>query len=178
MAEWLEKNTVYEGAILNVASARVRVGEQVVHFDVIEHNGGVAVVPLLGEEVLLVRQPRIVVGENLLEIPAGKLERGDDVEARARAELEEETGYRAGRLEKAVEFYVSPGYTTERIVIYLAFDLEPVGARPEDTEEIELVRLTIAEARRLLDEGQFRDGKTIIGLRHLLATLERSRHVA
>lgn len=172
MAEWLEKNTIYEGAILSVASARVRVGEQVVHFDVIEHNGGVAVAPLLGREVLLVRQPRIVVGENLLEIPAGKLERGDDTEARARAELEEETGYRAGRMEKAAEFYVSPGYTTERIVIYLAFDLEFVGATPESTEEIELVCLPLEDVRRQLDEGRFRDGKTIIGLRQLLAQLE------
>jgi ADP-ribose pyrophosphatase len=172
MAEWLAKTTIYEGAILSVASAYARIGDETVQFDIVEHNGGVAVVPLLAREVLLVRQPRIVVGESLLEIPAGKLEKGDDAESRARAELEEETGYRAGRLEWADEFYVSPGYTTERIIIYLAFDLEFVGARPEATEEIELVRLPLEEVGQLLDEGRFRDGKTIIGLRQLLARLE------
>lgn len=173
MAEWLEKETIYEGAILSVKRARVSAGRQVVNFDIVEHNGGVAVVPVLDKEaVLLVRQPRIVVGEDLLELPAGKLEQGDSPESRAQAELEEETGYRAGRLDKAVEFYVSPGYTTERITIFLAFDLEFTGAIPESSEEIELVQMPLSEIKRHLDEGLFRDGKTIIGLRHLLALLD------
>jgi ADP-ribose pyrophosphatase len=175
MAEWLEQTTVYEGAILSVKSGRVLGGGgRVVDFDIVEHNGGVAVAPLLGRDVLLVSQPRIVIGENLLELPAGKLERGDLPEARARTELEEETGYRAGRLEKAAEFYVSPGYTTERILIYLAFDLEFVGEKPETTEEIELVRLPLEDVRRMLDDGRFRDAKTIIGLRQLIAFLDRN----
>ncbi len=172
MAEWLDQRVIYDGAILTVKSARVRAGDQVVAFDVVEHQGGVAVLPVLGREVLLVRQPRIVVGEALLELPAGKREAGDDDEARARAELEEETGYRAGRLEKAAEFFVSPGYTTERIVIYLATDLEFVGAKPEPSEEIKVERLAIDDLGRLLDEGLFRDAKTIIGLRHLLSRLD------
>jgi ADP-ribose pyrophosphatase len=172
VAEWLDQQIIYEGAILTVKSAHVRAGEQVVAFDVVEHNGGVAVVPVLGQEVLLVRQPRIVVSEELLELPAGKRETGDDDESRARAELEEETGYRAGRLEKAVEFFVSPGYTTERIAIYLATDLKYIGAQPDSSEEIRLERLPIADIGRLLDEGLFRDAKTIIGLRYLLARLD------
>lgn len=172
MAEWLDKQIVYEGAILTVKSARVRAGDEVVAYDVVEHNGGVAVAPVLGREVLLVRQPRIVVGEELLELPAGKREPGDDDESRARAELEEETGYRAGRLEKAGEFFVSPGYTTERIAIYLATDLEYIGARPDSSEEIRVERLPIEDIGRLLDEGLFRDAKTIIGLRYLLARLD------
>lgn len=174
MVDWLEKRTVYEGGVLAVRAGRVRVaGDQVVEFDLVEHDGGVGVVALLEGDVLLVRQTRPAVDEALLEIPAGKLEGGaDDPEARARAELEEETGYRAGRLVRAVEFFVSPGYTTERIVVYLAFDLTHVGARPEATEDIELVRLSLAEVRRMLAEGRFRDGKTIIGLRELLARLD------
>ena len=175
MAEWIAKKTVYEGNILTVKSGRVRTGNgETVPFDIVEHAGGVAVVPLLGDSVLLVRQPRIVVGQDLLEIPAGKREGADDdLEARAQMELEEETGYRAGRLVRAADFFVSPGFSTERIVVYLGFDLTHVGAHPEPTEEIDLVRLPLAEVRRMLAEGHFRDSKTIIGLYALLAHLDR-----
>ena len=175
MAHWSEKKTAYEGSILTVKSGRVVLdsGESVA-FDIVEHDGGVAVVPLLGDNVLLVRQPRMAVEQDLLEIPAGKREADDDDhETRARAELEEETGYRAGRLVQAADFFVSPGFSTERIVVFLGFDLEHVGAHPESTEEIDLVRLPLAEARRMLAEGHFRDSKTIIGLYALLAHLEQ-----
>lgn len=174
MSEWLEQETVYEGAIIRLKRGRVRVGGQVVAFDVVEHHGGVAVVPLLGERVLLVRQPRPVAGRPLLEIPAGKLEGpDDDVAARAQAELGEEVGYRAGRLIPAAEFYVSPGYCTEIIHVFLGLDLTPVEANPEATEEIELVALSLDEVRQMLDARAFHDSKTIIGLRELLAYLEQ-----
>ena len=189
MAHWSEKKTVYEGSILTVKSGRVVLdnGESLA-FDVVEHAGGVAVVPLLeahagnptghslGPRVFLVRQPRLAIGELLLEIPAGKREGADDdLEARAQAELEEETGYRAGRLVQVADFYVSPGYTTERIAIFLAFDLSYVGARPEATEEITVVELPLDAVWHMLDGGHFHDGKTIIGLRELLAYFDRER---
>ena len=174
MAEWLEKKVEYEGTILTVKSAKARAGGGIVAFDIVEHHGGVAVVPLLGDRVILVRQPRPVVGQDLLEIPAGKLEGpDDDVAARAQAELGEEVGYRAGRLIPAAEFYVSPGYCTERIFVFLGLDLEEVESNMESTEEIERVELSLDEARRMLDERQFRDSKTIIGLRELLSYLDR-----
>lgn len=185
MPRWLEKKTVYEGNILTVKSGRVRMDNgEAVAFDIVEHAGGVAVVPLLtpppgddaheGPSVLLVQQPRVVVEEELLEIPAGKREKDDnDIVARAQAELEEETGYRAGRLVPVADFFVSPGFSTERIVVFLGFDLTYVGARPEATEEIAVVRLSLPEVTRLLNEGRFRDSKTIIGLYALLAYLER-----
>ncbi len=174
MAEWLDKETIYEGAIVTLKRGRVRFsGGDVVPFDVVEHHGGVAVVPFLGDRVILVRQPRPVVGLDLLEIPAGKLEGpDDDVEARAQSELGEEVGYRAGRLIPAAEFFVSPGYVTERIHVFLGLDLEPVDASPEATEEIERVELTLDEVRRMLDGREFHDSKTLIGLRELLAYLE------
>ncbi|MCZ2115252.1 MAG: NUDIX hydrolase [Anaerolineae bacterium] len=173
MAEWLDKETVYRGTILTLKRGHVRFnGGDIVPFDIVEHHGGVAVVPCLGDRVVLVRQPRPVVGLDLLEIPAGKLEGpDDDVLARAQAELGEEVGYRAGRLIPAAEFFVSPGYCTERIHVFLGLDLEPVAALPESTEEIERVELSLDEARRMLDAGQFHDSKTIIGLRQLLAYL-------
>ena len=175
MGYWISKRLVYEGAIIRVSTAtRQSAGGGAQPFDIVEHHGGVAVVPLLGDRVLLVRQPRPVAGESLLEIPAGKLEGpDDDVMARAQAELGEEVGYRAGRLIPAAEFYVSPGYCSERIHVFLGLDLTPVVAAPEETEEIERVEVTLDEARRMLDERRFRDSKTIIGLLELLAYLER-----
>ena len=175
MGQWLTKRTVYNGAIIRVSAAEYRLpGGGAQPFDIVEHHGGVAVVPLLGDRVLLVRQPRPVAGESLLEIPAGKLEGpDDDVVARAQAELGEEVGYRAGRLVPAAEFFVSPGYCSERIHVFLGLDLTPVAAAPEATEEIERVEVTLDEARRMLDARRFRDSKTIIGLRELLAYLER-----
>ena len=177
MGEWIDRRTVYEGAIIRVRAAEWRSADgRARPFDIVEHHGGVAVVPLLGDRVVLVRQPRPVAGQALLEVPAGKLEGpNDDVEARAQAELGEEAGYRAGRLIPAAEFYVSPGYCTERIYVYLGLDLEPVAAEPEASEEIERVVLTLDEVRRMLDERQFHDSKTIIGLRELLAWLERQK---
>ena len=175
MAEWLEQETIYEGALVTLKRGRVRFDEDhIVPFDVVEHHGGVAVVPYLDGRVFLVRQPRPVVGLDLLEIPAGKLEGpDDDVIGRAQAELGEEVGYRAGRLVPATEFFVSPGYCTERIHVFLGLDLVEVESHPEVTEQIERVELSIDDVRRMLDAREFRDSKTIIGLRELLAYLDR-----
>lgn len=175
MEPWISSKIVHQGAIIRVRTASRRGADgRVQAFDIVEHFGGVAVVPLLGDRVILVRQPRPVVGRALMEIPAGKLEGpDDDVTARAQAELGEEVGFRAGRLIPAAEFFVSPGYCTERIHVFLGLDLEPVEANPEASEEIERVEITLDEARRMLDERQFHDSKTIIGLRELLAYLAR-----
>lgn len=175
MSTWITEEIVHRGAIITVKKATRRSADGRSHdFDIVEHFGGVGVVPLLGDRVILVRQPRPVAGRVMLEIPAGKLEGpDDDIEARAQAELGEEVGYRAGRLIPVAEFFVSPGYCTERIHVFLGLDLEPVAASPEPSEEIERVELTMDEIRGMLDERQLHDSKTIIGLRELLAYLDR-----
>ena len=174
MTHWLNRQDIYDGTIIRVSCADTQLAGQVQSFDIVTHHGGAAVVPWRGDGVLLVRQRRPVVDETLLEIPAGKLESADDDRAgRAQAELGEEIGYHAGRLIRVADFYVSPGYCTERITVFLGLDLEPTEARPEATEDIEVVEVSLDEVRRMLDEGRFRDGKTIIGLRELLAYLAR-----
>ncbi len=180
MTDWHSLEPVYDGAIIRVSRAELRLRNgRLTRFDLVEHHGGAAVVPLLGDRVLLVRQRRPVVDEELLEIPAGKLESADDdPAARAQAELGEEVGYRAGRLIPVADFYVSPGYCTERIAVFLGLALEPVGAEPEATEDLETVALSLDEVRQRLDEHRFRDGKTIIGLRELLAYLARAEEGA
>jgi len=133
--------------------------------EVVEHGEVVAVVPLLeGEDVLLVRQYRLPAAQTLLEVPAGGVDEGEEPEEAAQRELGEECGQRAGRLERLGGFYVSPGFCSEFIHVFLATQLRPVRARPEPDEEIAVVRLPLAEALRLVHRGEIRDGKSIIGL--------------
>jgi ADP-ribose pyrophosphatase len=167
---WLNKQTVYNGRIFSVQSGQAALSNGgVAQRDMVTHDGGVAVVPLLGSSVLLIRQFRIVVGQMMLELPAGRREGDEDPVRRAALELEEEIGYRAGELSLLSTYYSSAGFTNERMHIYLAADLTPVPPRPEPDEEIEVVPLSLSEVGRMLDAGAFEDAKTIIGLRELLA---------
>ncbi|HWH24263.1 MAG TPA: NUDIX hydrolase [Candidatus Limnocylindria bacterium] len=140
--------------------------------EVVVHPGGVCVLALLPDERLLfVRQYRHAVGEVLLEIPAGTLDRGADGEredpaAAAARELAEETGYRAGRWRELGSFFTAPGFATEEMFIYLAWQLEPVEdyAGPAPDERLELATLSLDDALALAKSGGVRDAKTIVGL--------------
>ena len=133
--------------------------------EVVEHAEVVAVVPLLeGEDVLLVRQFRLPTEQVMLEVPAGGVDEGEKAAEAAQRELGEECGQRAGRLERLGGFYVSPGFCNEFVHVFLATELEPVERRPDPDEELEVVRLPLAEALRLVGAGEIRDGKSIIGL--------------
>lgn len=136
-----------------------------VHKDVVLHPGAVVILPILPDgRLCLIRNFRASVGRELLELPAGTREPGEPPEITAARELEEETGFRAGRLEKLAEFFVSPGILSERMHLYRAVDLVagPTSLMPD--ERIVNVLLTPAEARRLLDAGEIEDAKTLIGL--------------
>jgi ADP-ribose pyrophosphatase len=140
--------------------------------EVVVHRGGVTVIALTDDRrVLMVRQYRHAVGEALLELPAGTLDRLDDggIEApdpAAKRELAEETGYEADEWQKLGRFYTAPGFATEVMHLYLARRLRPVEgySGPEPDEHLELERLPIAEALRLADAGEIRDAKTLVGL--------------
>jgi ADP-ribose pyrophosphatase len=171
---WLQQSVKYQGRIFSVIAGQAQLadGHQVPR-EMVVHQGGVAIVPLLGEEVVLVRQFRIAIGGRLLELPAGRLEGDESPEYRARRELEEEAGYQAGAMELLSTYYSSAGFTNERLSIFLATDLREVGQQLESDENIELVRLSLAEVRTGLAAGRFEDAKTIIGLRGCLDYLER-----
>lgn len=142
--------------------------------EVLRHPGGVGIVPVLGDSVILISQFRITIGRQILEIPAGKREPGEDPEVCARRELEEEIGYRAGRVVPASTYYSSVGFVDERMHLYMAFDLQETTRRPDRDERIHPVVLSLDEVRRRLEHRLFEDSKTIIGLRELLAYQERS----
>lgn len=140
--------------------------------DIVHHPGASAVVPFVSvDEVLLIRQFRHAAGGSILEVPAGKLDPGDTPEACAARELEEEAGRRARRLEKLGSILTSPGFTDEVIHLFAAFDLEPVPARHEHDEVIELVPMRLSSALELVWRGELRDAKSALAL--LLA----ARHV-
>lgn len=161
----VESRRLFEGRIVNlrVDTVELQKGRRATR-EVVEHGEVVAMVPLEGEDVLLVRQYRLPTEEVLLEVPAGGVDEGESAEEAAQRELGEECGRRAGRLERLGGFYVSPGFCNEFVHVFLATELEPVPLRPDPDEELALVRLPLSEALRLVDAEEIRDGKSIIGL--------------
>ncbi|MDF1595345.1 MAG: NUDIX hydrolase [Acidimicrobiia bacterium] len=134
---------------------------------VIRHPGAVAVVPIDDGHVIFVRQFRAPLGALMLEIPAGILDiENEPLEMAATRECEEETGYRPGRLEHLRTINTTPGFSDERIDLFLATDLTEVGARPDGIEErhAEIIRLSFAEVRSAIADGSITDAKTLIGL--------------
>lgn len=133
--------------------------------ELIEHEGAVAAVPLdSAGNVVLVRQYRIGADAVLYEIPAGLLEPGEAPAACAIRELREEIGFQPGRLEPLGGFYTAPGYTTEFIHLFAAYDLTPAPLEQDHDEFIEKVSMPLAEALAMIECGDIVDSKTIIGL--------------
>ena len=157
---------IHEGRIVSLRedTATLADGRTVLR-EVVEHAEVAAIVPLDADgKVILVRQYRLPAREALLEIPAGAADDGEGIEEAAQRELREETGYRAGRLERLCGFFVSPGYCTEFIHAFLATNLieDPIDGDPD--EVIALERMTLDDAVRLIETGEIKDGKSIVGL--------------
>lgn len=173
MEKWINRNVLREGLVLNMIAGEVELedGTQAIR-EMVEHPGGVAVVPVLNDVVVLVRQYRIALGKTMDEIPSGKLEPGQSPLERAHGELEEETGYRSNKLVPVGAIYPSVGYTSEKIHMFLAFDLEKTAQELDFDERIEVVTLPIAEARTGLQRHAFEDAKTAIGLQRLIDYLD------
>lgn len=147
---------------------------------VVRHPGAVVVVPLENDarHVLLVRQYRVAVDTELLEVPAGKRDVvGEPPQATAHRELEEEIGVRAGRMVPLAEFYNTPGFCDEYTYLYLALDLEPLARRNTQTAEehaMEIERVPLAAVPDLIAAHEIVDAKTIIGLTLARAWLDAS----
>jgi len=133
--------------------------------EIVEHADCVAVVVVDADNnVLLVNQFRKPVEKELLEVPAGGIDPGEDPETTVRRELREEIGYLPRRLERLGGFYSAPGYCSEYLYLYLATDLTPSRLHAEDTESIELVRVPITQIPGLIASGKICDAKSIAGL--------------
>jgi ADP-ribose pyrophosphatase len=162
----LDHQTVYRGRILNLEVDRViePSGAEVVR-EVVRHQGAAVILPLTHEgEVVLVRQFRYAVGRFLWEVPAGHIGSGETPEETARRELVEETGYRPQQLQKLTSVYPSPGFSDEVMHIFLATELEPGPASPEDDESIETGLFSVEKAMEMVSDGGIQDGKTLLSL--------------
>lgn len=172
MEQWKSTDTVYDGTVFRVKTGTVTLDDgTTAQREIVEHPGGVGVVPFDGTHVILVRQYRIATGKNILEIPAGKREGDEDPAACGMRELIEETGFRADKMVSAGAVYATVGYCSEKIHLYLAFDLTHVGQNLDEEERIELVKMPLEEVRQGLKEHRFDDAKTVVGLHALLQHL-------
>lgn len=132
-------------------------------FEWLDFSRSVAVLPVLDDgRIVLIEQYRPSVDRPVIEIPAGRVERGETLEAAAARELEEETGYRAGRLRQLTAFYPSVGYSTEFMTVYLATGLTQGATLFDEAEEIRNVLVTPAEMAEWIGTGRIDDGKTIL----------------
>jgi len=172
-AQLLTRKTVYRGRIIRLDLERVQLPGGPVHeLEVIRHPGASCIVPFVSEdEVLLLRQYRHAAGGFLYELPAGTLEEGEHPDDCAARELEEETGFKAGRLEKLGSIRTTPGFSDEIIHIYAAHDLTPGTQATEDCEILSVERLRFDEALDMIRDGRLMDAKSICGLS--LAQLRR-----
>jgi ADP-ribose pyrophosphatase len=134
--------------------------------EIVEHAAAVAVVPVSDGHVTLVRQERAATGGKVLELPAGILEDRESPLESARRELREETGLHGGEWDEVAAVYSSPGFTDEKIHLFIATGLEDGEASPEGTEDLELVRVPLDEVAALIAEVE--DAKTLAGLLLLL----------
>lgn len=162
----IDSKPVYAGKIVKVRQDRVRLpdGREATR-DVVEHPGAVAVVPVLPDgRIVLVRQYRHPVGKILLEIPAGKLDPGEAPEACARRELEEETGFQAGKLTKLAAFYSGPGFTDELLYLYRAEELAAAEQKLDTDEFIEVEYFAPERLKAMIRSQEIDDAKTLVGL--------------
>lgn len=157
---------IFKGRIVRLEVHEVRLSDgHLSKREMVHHPGAVAVVALDDEQnVLLVRQFRLGAGKVLYEIPAGTLNAGETPEVCAARELQEEAGYKPGKLEALGGYYTAPGYTTEIIHIYLATDLSESRLQGDADEIIEVERVPLSRALAMIEEGDISDGKTLVGL--------------
>lgn len=159
----LETETIYEGRIVNLYLETVELpdGQEALR-EVIRHGGAVAIVPLHDDgQISLVRQFRLPAGTHLLEIPAGTLEPGEDPQACAERELQEEVGLFPGKLIRMGGVFLAPGYSSEYIHLYAASDLRPSTLDGDDDEFLEIVKMPLEQLLAQIDSGEVQDAKTI-----------------
>jgi ADP-ribose pyrophosphatase len=180
----LASRTVYDGRIVHLSVDTVRFPDgSTGDLEMIRHSGAAAVLPLLDgpddpdPRLILVRQYRYASGGSLLEVPAGRPDRhGEPWEECARRELEEETGLAAGRLLPLTAIFTTPGFTDERIHLFLALDLRQGRSAPDRDEFLEPVEMRLSEALTAIRDGAIVDAKTVCALLFAAAYVLRDVH--
>lgn len=164
--ELLAEEDIYRGRIFQLVKSRFRLenGAEMT-FDLIKHHGAVVVIPVDAQgNILFVRQFRIGAEQVLLELPAGLLEEGELPEACAAREIQEETGMASRKLVRLGEFFMVPGYSTEKMQVFLARDLYESRIAGDADEFIEREAIPVEKAYRMVRAGEIIDGKTLAAL--------------
>jgi len=162
----MKTDRIYEGKVINLRVDTVELPDKKYSKrEIVEHPGAVAIVPVTSTgEVILVKQFRKAVEMELYEIPAGKLEIGEDPRTCAVRELKEETGYESNDLQYLFQFYTSPGFSNEKMHLFLARELSEGEAQPEDDEYIDVVKIKLTELEEMINNGEILDSKSIVGI--------------
>jgi len=170
-AEVLSSETVFDGPLFRVSRDRlVEPGGKQATRDIVRHNGSVVILALDKEKnkrdpwVVVERQYRHAANHYLWELPAGKLEAGEDPLQGAQRELVEETGYHAKKWKPLIEYYASPGFLGESMIVFVAEGLVAGDAHPEDDEQIAFRLVKLSELLKLIEKGAIVDGKTLTAL--------------
>ncbi|MGG1628636.1 NUDIX hydrolase [Rossellomorea sp. NRS-1567] len=167
----IKTETIYQGKIIDLQVDEVELPNgKTSKRELIKHPGAVAVIALTPEgKLVMVEQYRKALEKSIIEIPAGKLEPGEEPDITALRELEEETGYGCGNLEHLISFYTSPGFADELVHLYIAHDLYPIHESKETDEDefVELIEVTVEEAAQLIKEQRIYDAKTAYAIQYL-----------
>lgn len=166
----LEKRKVFKGNFLEIENVDVRLPDgKMGNRDCIRHPGAVSILAFNEKgEILLEYQYRTPVDEVICEIPAGKIDKGEDLEAAALRELKEETGYRANKIKKIGEVLLAPGYCDEILTIYKAEDLVKEETSFDEDERVISFFIGLDEVKEMVREGKIKDAKTLSSLLFLL----------
>jgi ADP-ribose pyrophosphatase len=163
--ETLSSQEIYKGKVLDIRVDEIREGDVTYKREIVVHKGSCVVIPVFEDQtVALVRQYRHAAGKYLLEICAGTLNSGEDPEEGAVRELEEEIGVRSAKIEKIAEFYVSPGFLTEKMFVFLATELTETQQNLEEDELLTIERHSFPALFEMIRDGGVEDAKSIAGI--------------
>jgi len=172
----LYSRKIYKGRILTLFKDSVELedGRNTTR-EIVIHTDAVCILPVKDDNVILIKQFRYPLSNNIIEIPAGIIERGEDPCSAARRELKEETGYVSNNMQKIISFYSSPGFTNEKLHFFIARDIVPGKQELDTDEDIELLEVSLNKSIDMIIKGDIVDAKTIIALYTYRYMLEINR---
>ena len=162
--ETVSSSMLFKGEVVGIRKDIIKSRRGQFSQEIVEHPGAVAIVPIIGENMVMVKQLRYSSKKIMLELPAGTLEKDENPDECARRELIEETGYIASSLKKMLQFYVAPGYDTEIVHIYLATNLIKNEQKLDKYEDIDVLKISVNDILLMIKKNEIDDAKSIAGI--------------